>query len=68
MSDSLSSLFSPATVERFVWVLVHSLWQFALLALIAFLAARILQQRSAAARYAILLIGMHMMAAMPVAT
>ena len=45
---------SPMVVERLGWVLVHSLWQFAVIALLAGLTDRLLRRNSAALRYAVL--------------
>jgi beta-lactamase regulating signal transducer with metallopeptidase domain len=50
------------------WVLVHSLWQFALVALVAIVLRRAMQRCSAASRYGALLAAMLIMVAMPVAT
>ncbi|MBI1315218.1 TIGR03067 domain-containing protein [bacterium] len=41
-------------VERLGWVLVHSLWQFALLGLLAAIAIRLLRQHAADTRYLVL--------------
>jgi len=57
-----------AIVERLGWVLVHSLWQFALVALIAGLAVRALRRNTAALRYGMLLVAMAAFTAAPVAT
>lgn len=63
-----SSLLSPVVVERIGWVLVHSLWQFAVIALLAFFLDRLLKRRTAALRYATLLVGLMLMVATPVVT
>ncbi len=42
-------------IERLGWVLVHSLWQFALLSAIAFGLQRTMQRASSSARYLVLL-------------
>jgi hypothetical protein len=55
-------------VERLGWVLVHSLWQFLLLALGVLVLQRALQRCSAAARYGTLLALMCVLVSMPVAT
>jgi len=57
-----------AVVERLGWVLVHSLWQFALIALVAGIAARALRRNTAALRYGVLLVAMAAFTAAPVAT
>ncbi len=59
----------PATVvERLGWVLLHSLWQFTLVALLAFLVIRSLQRCSANVRYWSLLLLLSAMLISPVAT
>ena len=54
--------------DRIGWVLVHSLWQFALAALLAVVLQRALRRRSATTRYAALLGVMAVMVAAPAAT
>jgi beta-lactamase regulating signal transducer with metallopeptidase domain/Leucine-rich repeat (LRR) protein/5-hydroxyisourate hydrolase-like protein (transthyretin family) len=61
-------LLHSAWADRIGWTLVHSLWQFALVALVAIVLRRAMQRRSAAARYGALLVAMVIMVAMPVAT
>ena len=61
-------LISPMVVERLGWVLVHSLWQFAAIALVGFLLDRLLTRRSSAIRYVALLCGLTLMVAAPVVT
>ena len=51
---------SESLVERLGWVLVHSLWQFALAALLASVAVRALRRRSAATRYGVLVVALAM--------
>ncbi|HEV3025198.1 MAG TPA: M56 family metallopeptidase, partial [Pirellulales bacterium] len=60
--------FSHSVVERLGWVLVHSLWQFGLVALLARVTLRALRQSSAAARYAVLVAAMAVSVAAPAAT
>src|SRR5260370_42513822 len=60
--------FSITAVERLGWVLVHSLWQFAIVALIAGVAVRALLRRSAEVRYAVLVAAMGGSVAAPAAT
>lgn len=55
-------------VERLGWVLVHSAWQFALIALVAFLLVRATRRFSAASRYWLLLLALAAMVASPVVT
>src|SRR5438876_489219 len=59
---------SESAVERLGWVLVHSLWQFALAALLAGLAVRALRRRSAATRYGVLVVALAAAVAVPAAT
>lgn len=59
---------SPIVVERLGWVLVHSLWQFAAIALVGFLLDRVLRRRSSSIRYVALLCGLTLMVAAPVVT
>src|SRR4051794_33960095 len=59
---------SESVVERLGWVLVHSLWQFALVALLAGAVTRALRQHSAATRYGVLLVAMAVSLTAPVAT
>lgn len=55
-------------VNRLGWVLVHSLWQIALLALVAMACARGMQRCSAAVRYAALLTAMFLVGVSPLVT
>ncbi len=55
-------------VERLGWVLVHSLWQFALVALLAGVIARAMRRSSSAARYGALVVAMAVMIVVPLAT
>ncbi len=55
-------------VERTGWVLVHSLWQFALVAFLAAVLQRSLRRRSASARYVALLVVMSIVVALPAVT
>lgn len=63
-----SGSFSGAVVERLGWVLVHSLWQFALVAMSAGAAMRMLRRNSAALRYVLLVAAMGVLVAAPAAT
>ncbi len=60
--------FSTSVVERLGWVLVHSLWQFALVALVAGVAVRAMRRNSATARYGVLVSAMALLVVAPVAT
>lgn len=55
-------------IERLGWVLIHSLWQLALLAAVAFVVQRAMQRTSAAARYAALLALLGLVVAAPLIT
>lgn len=57
-----------AFVERLGWVLVHSLRQFALAALLAGVTVRALRRRSAALRYVVLVAPMAVSVVAPLAT
>ena len=59
---------SAAFIDRLGWVLVHSVWQFAFIALAAMVLERGMRRCSAAARYWALLLALGAMAAAPVAT
>src|SRR5436190_21331596 len=59
---------SETVVERLGWVLVHSLWQFALVALLAGAWVRALRRRSATTRYGVLVVAMAVSLTAPVAT
>ena len=55
-------------IERLGWVLVHSLWQFALLAIVAFVFQRALRRTSASVRYVVLLAQLGLVVAGPLVT
>jgi beta-lactamase regulating signal transducer with metallopeptidase domain/WD40 repeat protein/HEAT repeat protein len=55
-------------VERLGWVLVHSVWQFALIALLAGMTVWAMRRSAASRRYAALVVAMTVSAAAPVAT
>ena len=59
---------SESIVERLGWVLLHSLWQFSLVALLAGAVVRSLQRGSAAKRYALLVAALAVSVAAPLAT
>jgi beta-lactamase regulating signal transducer with metallopeptidase domain/HEAT repeat protein len=65
---AIELLFSGTVVERLGWVLVHSLWQFALVALLAEVAVRSMRRCSAASRYSTLLVAMTVMVGAAAAT
>jgi beta-lactamase regulating signal transducer with metallopeptidase domain len=64
----LEFLRHSIAAERIGWTLVHSLWQFVLIALVAFALHRALQRLPATVRYWALLAAMVVMVAVPVAT
>jgi beta-lactamase regulating signal transducer with metallopeptidase domain len=55
-------------VERIGWLLIHSLWQFALVALVVVVLLRILRRSSAAVRYGVCLTGLLAVAIAPAVT
>jgi beta-lactamase regulating signal transducer with metallopeptidase domain len=59
---------SEAVVERLGWVLVHSLWQFALVALLAGAFVRALPRGSAGTRYGVLVFAMALSLTAPLAS
>ena len=68
LSASLSSLMPAAVVDRIGWLLVHSLWQFLLIALLASFLDRAMRHRSASGRYLMLLATLLLMVVAPVWT
>ncbi len=60
--------FSDVFVERVGWVLVHSLWQFALLGLLAAALMRSMRQSSAEARSGVLIGLLVLSIGFPIAT
>jgi len=55
-------------VEQLGWVLVHSVWELALIALVTLVLARVMRRASARARYAMLLVALAAMTLSPLAT
>jgi len=55
-------------IERLGWVLVHSLWQFAAIAILAAVVARMLRRSSTILRYASLVFSMGLIAVAPIVT
>ncbi len=55
-------------IEQLGWLLVHSVWQFALIALVALFLGRAMRNCSAAARYGMLLLALTAMAVAPIVT
>jgi beta-lactamase regulating signal transducer with metallopeptidase domain len=64
----LQLLMQSTWADRIGWVLVHSLWQFALVALLAVVLQGALKRCSASTRYRALLAAMALVVAVPVAT
>ena len=58
----------PVWVERLGWMLVHSLWQLAIVAVRAAVLLRLLRNRSARMRYAVAVAMLALMAIGPAAT
>ena len=65
--NSLSP-FVQQTTERLGWVLVHSLWQFAVFAILAAVVARMLRRSSSMLRYAFLVFSLGLIVAAPIVT
>ncbi|MEZ6060794.1 MAG: M56 family metallopeptidase [Planctomycetaceae bacterium] len=65
--ETFTAALEP-TIDRLGWTLVHSLWQFAAIAVVAGIALRLLNRQSAAGRYLTLLSAMVLMMAAPIAT
>ena len=64
----LDSLTHAVSITQIGWLLVHSLWQLALLAVLALTLQRALQRRSASTRYLVLLTALALMVAAPIGT
>lgn len=61
-------ILSEATMERLGWILVHSLWQFLLTAILVLVVLRFMKRSSAILRYAFLVFAMAACVVSPVAT
>jgi beta-lactamase regulating signal transducer with metallopeptidase domain len=59
---------SSEMIERLGWVLVHSVWQFAVVAIVAGMLVAVLRRRTATSRYAVLVTAMLLIVAVPCAT
>lgn len=68
LAGSLASVFQNEQIERIGWVLIHSLWQFALVAIVALVAAAAARHWTAERRYQLLLATFGLMMALPFAT
>ncbi len=55
-------------IERLGWVLVHSLWQFAVIAILAAVVARMLRRSSSMLRYPFLVFSLGLIVAAPIVT
>ena len=64
----LDSLTHAVSITQIGWLLVHSLWQLALLAALALTLQRALQRRSASTRYLVTLVALALMVAAPIGT
>src|SRR5262245_9165408 len=61
--------FAPApVVERIGWLLVYSVWQFALIALLMAIVLRVMRRAPAGVRYAVALVGWGLMLMAPALT
>lgn len=60
--------FSSALIERLGWVLLHTVWQFLAIGVIAAIAMRLMRNQSASARYGMLVVTLIAMLAGPIAT
>ena len=58
----------PQLIERLGWVLVHSLWQFVVIAILAAVGTHMLRRSSATLRYAFLVTSMGLIVAAPIVT
>ena len=69
MSSLLSFItLSTPLVERLGWVLIHSVWQFTLVGLLAAVVIRLMRGNSARARYGVLVVLLLVAVCFPVAT
>jgi beta-lactamase regulating signal transducer with metallopeptidase domain len=68
LSTFLSSLMPAAVVDRLGWLLVHSLWQFVLVAFLGFFLERAMRQCAASTRYLMLLMTLLLMVIAPICT
>ena len=66
--DSPLSLLPPDIIERLGWVLVHSLWQFTLVAVFAAVLVRLLRRRSADMRHGVLVAALALATMAPLLT
>lgn len=64
----LSLSFSENKIEQFGWVLIHSIWQFTLVALLAAVVIRLMNRRSSNARHAVLVGLMAISILLPIGT
>ena len=58
-------ILSPILVDRIGWLLVHSIWQIAVIAIVVAIMLRSLPTRSANVRYSVCLLGLISIAAAP---
>lgn len=64
----MPSILSTSQIQQLGWVLIHSLWQFALVACLAWLAGNACRQRSATLRYSLYLIALCALVLAPIVT
>lgn len=68
ISENVASRFWQNAVERTGWILIHSLWQFLLVAALAALITCLMERRSARSRHGILVLAMASCVAAPLVT
>jgi hypothetical protein len=68
LAFSRSLSYCEPIAERLGWVVVHSLWQFTLVALVACVLSLAMKRGAASTRYAALLVTMLMIVALPFVT
>ncbi|MHC4400296.1 MAG: M56 family metallopeptidase [Planctomycetota bacterium] len=64
----LAALLNSPAIDRFGWVLVHSMWQFAGIAVATMMLVRAMRRSSANSRYAMLLLSLLAVVVVPLAT
>ena len=66
--QTLDSILTGPAAERFGWVLLHSIWQFVAVAVLAASALRLLVRASAGTRYWLLTISLGVAVLLPIGT
>jgi len=64
----LTLMAADSLIERFGWVLVHSLWQFTLLGLSAFVLMALMKKATAAVRHGTLMVHLVLLVLLPLST